>query len=50
MGLYLPPTFSNSSFSGSKAAKKGGTFCLASANKCFKSSNTDSSKKKSQDI
>ena len=45
ISLYLPPTSSNSSFSGSKAAKNGGILCLASANKCFRSSDTDSSTK-----
>jgi hypothetical protein len=38
-----PPRSKYFSFSDCRAARNGGTFCLASISRCFKSSSTDSS-------
>lgn len=41
--LKLPPSSKYFSFSDCNSARNGGTFCLASISKCFKSNSTDSS-------
>lgn len=41
----LPPMFKYCSFSDTRLARNGGTFCLASISRCFKSSRMDSSEK-----
>ena len=43
--VYLPSTSRYFSVSEIMPARNGGTFCLASISKCFKSSSTDSSVK-----